>query len=77
MELLGICDLVICNWQLKIADATPPRTADLKSQITNHQLQIAGWCCHLTGQQAQLTIEPISLSINHLRQFSTPGDARD
>jgi len=36
--------------------------------MTIHQRQICfGWCCHLTRQGARLTIRPIFLSINNLR----------
>ena len=37
-----------------------------KLQITNYKL-LGLVCCHLTRQQARLTILPISLSINNLR----------
>jgi DNA-binding protein HU-beta len=35
-----------------------------------------GWCCHLTRQQARLTIRTISLSINDLRHALPRGDGR-
>ena len=73
MKLLG--KFVIGNLRLLIlrCDRTMAGYGfNHKLQIINHKS--IGWCCHLTRQQAGLTIRCISLSINNLRYGHFSGD---
>ena len=51
----------------------------MRGSITNYKSPITksiGWCCHITRLIPRLTIRPISLSINDLRQALPLGTER-